>query len=47
MQQEIYGLCCHFIYLIKDEVVDKVSKKLKTPIEHTHTTQTNIKDNVS
>jgi hypothetical protein len=37
MQQGIYGICYHFIYLIKDEVMDKVPKQPTNPIEHTQT----------
>jgi hypothetical protein len=47
MHQGIYGICYHFIYLIKDEVMDKVPKQPMTPIEHIQTRQTNIKHDVS
>jgi hypothetical protein len=48
MQQGIYGICYHFIYFIKDEVMDKVPKQPMTAIEHTHTQEKqNIKHNVS
>jgi hypothetical protein len=40
MQQGIYEICCHFIYLIKDEVVDKALKQPTTHIEHSQTRQT-------
>jgi hypothetical protein len=32
--QGIEGKCCHFIYLHKDEVVDKVPKQPMTPTKH-------------
>jgi hypothetical protein len=32
--QGIEGKCCHFIYLNKDEVMDKVSKQPMTPTKH-------------
>jgi hypothetical protein len=47
MQQGIYGMCCHFIYLIKDEVVDKAQKQPTTLIEHTQTRQSEHQTNAS
>jgi hypothetical protein len=35
--QGIEGKCCHFIYLNKDEVVDKVPKQPTTPTKHAQT----------
>jgi hypothetical protein len=35
--QGIEGKCCHFIYLNKDVVVDKVPKQPTTPTKHAHT----------
>jgi hypothetical protein len=35
--QGIEGKCCHFIYLIKDEVVDKALKQPTTPTKHAQT----------
>jgi hypothetical protein len=32
--QGIEGKCCHFIYLNKDEVMDKVPKQPRTPTKH-------------
>jgi hypothetical protein len=37
-QHGIEGKCCHFIYLIKDEVMDKAPKQSMTLIEHTNKT---------
>jgi hypothetical protein len=34
--QGIEGKCCHFIYLNKDEVVDKAPKQPTTPTKHKH-----------
>jgi hypothetical protein len=33
--QGIKGKCCHFIYLNKDEVMDKALKQPTTPTKHT------------
>jgi hypothetical protein len=35
--QGIEGKCCHFIYLNKDEVVDKTPKQPTTPTKHAQT----------
>jgi hypothetical protein len=35
--QGIEGKCCHFIYLNKDEVVDKALKQPTTPTKHAQT----------
>jgi hypothetical protein len=45
--QGIEGKCCDFIYLNKDEVVDKVPKQPTTPTKHTQTQTLIIKQKMT
>jgi hypothetical protein len=45
--QGIEGKCCHFIYLNKDEIVDKAPKQPMTPTKHAQTKTSIIKQAIT